>query len=237
MNKEEKIIRGWWWKRQRRGFDPTTFNVANNMAIYDGAVGLTNATWADSSGNARTLTWNQTPSVISGGLNGYDTIRLNGTNQNGFNVTFTSGNNLTIYLVVKQITWTFGDAIWANGSTSLNLSNLRQSPSGQSPKLNLIGASGNTGVLVPDLSLNTWGIITVQITPTTGLIRLNGGTPVTVSGMVNDSGNGILLGARTPATTGWWNGEYAYVVLRNGIDALPIVDQYVLFFKNRFGIV
>jgi len=97
----------------------------------------------------------------------------------------------TIYLLVKQVTWDNGDAIF-DGNT-LNTGRLYQN--GTTPTLSCY--AGADGANTTDLALDTYGVITVVFDHdnSLNLLQVNSGTPSTDTAFGTADMGGFILGA------------------------------------------
>lgn len=149
---------------------------------YRYGVSVTTASWSDQSGNGRTLTFTNSPTVDANG------VTFNGTNQYGKTLSFTFSQPLTEYLLMKQITWTNADT-FCDGDTAASLL-IQQG--GASPFMNLYAGSGvaSNG----DLALGNFGVVAAVFNGASSSLQINNGTPTTGNPGAGNAG-GFTLGA------------------------------------------
>lgn len=102
-----------------KAFEPTDITSATVEFFATGDVGLSTATWTDRSGNGRTLTFTNTPTLSS--KNGVPTIILNGTDEYGRLDAFTLNQPTTVIIVVKTLAYVENDRIFdGNAGNSMS---------------------------------------------------------------------------------------------------------------------
>ena len=168
--------------------------------------------WGDLSGNARNATEATNPPILKlNQINGFPSVRFDGTNDR-LTATFTLNQPYSVYIVVKQITWTSNDAFLA-GQTGDNYSLIQ---SAASPNIRNWAGAG-TSTQNGDLAVGSWGIV-ANIFDSAGWIRVNAGsTAGSISPTTADRG-GMTIGAH-PAPTSFCNMEIAELLLYNGATA------------------
>ena len=208
-------------------FNPA--NSPNTVALWDGDSGLTLATgWTDViSANNISFLGSGTLPLTGGTLNGHNTVLFNGTNQFGVSGVFSDINQYTIYLVLKQTTWTTNDFLWESDAGLIHLIQ-----NDLSPKLLL---EGSAQVFNNQLILNTWGIITCHLNASGGGLRINLNSTVFDSNLVPDPITRFYL-ACDSGTTNNGNIESAYIIIRNVADSTAIQNNFINWLKNRFAI-
>lgn len=212
-------------------FNPLTFDVGNLIALYDGDVDLTTASWIDQSANGYNISWNNSPTIIPNSLNTHQVVSLNGSNQNGVHATIPITQANTIYLVLFQGAGTLGQT--AQQSGLLLNPFVERAPSN---KLQYQPDSGSTLVSATDFLTSTYYVLTITTGATNSTIRLNNNTTATGTGINLTSQTGMILGARYSPTSGFWNGRFAYYIIRSGQDTLIIQNQFVKFLMERFAL-
>lgn len=101
-------------------FTPTDIASATVEFFATGDVGLSTATWTDRSGNGRTLTFTNTPTLSS--KDGTPTVILNGTDEYGRLEAFTLEQPTTVIIVFKTLTLTGGKRVFdGNAGNSMGL--------------------------------------------------------------------------------------------------------------------
>jgi hypothetical protein len=207
-------------------FDPLTYD-ANTVVLYDGDLELTTSAWEDQTVNGFDLTLYNTPTVVSNAINGHQAVRFDGINQYGRRTTTPTRNQpVTIYAVVKQITWTDNDRIH---SSETNDQVFYQA--GGTIDLRLYaGAMLNAGGIATD----TYAITTIIFDGTTSEIRIN-----LDDATIGNAGTGNPTGITLVSNSGgsdFGNVEFAYYMLRQGHDDTATQDLFIAFLKTRFGL-
>lgn len=155
------------------------------------SVGATTFTWADASGNARTLNAVSTarPTLASDGSVLFDgTASVMGTS-------FTLAPPATAYIFFKQVTWTAGDVIF-DGAPAASIACLAQL--GTTP--NMAAGSATTLAAISTQSLSAYGALAVRWNLADSLVKnviypryfdvIPGQTSVTSIGGVTLGGDG-----------------------------------------------
>lgn len=207
-------------------FDPLI--APGNVAIYDGDVNLSAANWRDNAGGNQ-ITFFNAPTYNAAGLNGHGTILFDGINQYGNSTTPVINTPYTLYLVMKQITWTNADFIFSDGTTAPNLQLIQLIAS---PNIR----TGNTGGILQttDLIIDTYGIVTVVMNGDKSMLRVDLNNPIIAIGD-SDPRNGITLAANTLLSV-FGNIEVAFMIMRNVADPIYVQNNFINYFKNYFSI-
>jgi hypothetical protein len=181
------------------GFSPS--QLGNLAAWYKLGLGITItgsgvSQWSDASGNARHLL--QGTDASRPVLQGDNSILFDGVDDFLKASAFTLNQPITIYVRLKQITWTSGDAIF-DGDT-LDKNSLRQV--GASPQLEIFGG---TSFSAPDgnLALGAYGSVASVFNGVSSSLRVNNNAPITGSFGAAASG-GFILGAKETSSA-WAN--------------------------------
>lgn len=209
-------------------FDPLTFD-ANTVLLYDGDLELSTATWGNQASGSHDITFDNTPTVISGAINGHDAIRFDGATEDGRTTTPAISQPYTIYIVFKQITWgsilqVLDDGVVNNAGDLLQLT--------ASPNLRMY--AGESLSSDPDLALNTYGIMSLVFNGASSEIRTNTSAAVTGNAGTSDR-DGIALGARADGAQEG-NCEIAYLIVRSGADDTATQDLFIAFLQDRFAL-
>lgn len=211
------------------GFNP--LNDANTIALYDGDLDLSPASWVDQK-NAYDITMVGTPTIVDNAVNGHDAVRFDGVSQCGNNshIGLLIAQPYTIYLVLKQITLTDNDRII--GMKGNNLALLRQESTGST----LLLYAGGSGIQNNQLAVGNYGIITTVWNGATSTFRINNNTAITGSIGSEVGSGGFYLCAGYTGLAQFANCEVAYMVVRSGADDTPTQDNFIEYLKNRFGL-
>lgn len=162
----------------------TSFWYAGDDALQDFAV--SGKKWVGRSGNGEIAYTTASSNVPSTGtLDGHTTLIFDGT-ADFFKDTIALSQPVTVYMVMKQITWTSDDMVFSGGGTGggdVGLCRQR----GTTPELNIYSGTGwaadNT-----DLTVNTWAILRVVFNGASSSIRVNNETATT-----GNAGTGNLI--------------------------------------------
>lgn len=207
-------------------FDPLI--ALGNVAIYDGDVNLSAASWRDRSGGNQ-ITFFNAPTYNAAGLNGHGTILFNGVNQYGNSITPLINSPYTIYLVLRQITWTNGDVICTDG---INSTILEIYQVGSTPRVDV--ADDPDTLTTNDLLINTWNIMSIVMNGSNSVLKI--GSNITINGTL---GNNIKRGfnlASDLTLFAFGNIQFAYMIMRNVADPTWLQNNFINWLKNRFAI-
>lgn len=154
-------------------------------AWYQPGVGVTTSLWPDQSGNSRDMTLYNTPTVNADG-----SVTFNGTNQYGKTAAFTLNQPITLYLVVKQISWTVNDSICdGNANTDMRIYQSATTPG--------IKLQANSAPLAENanLAVGAYGIVTGIWSGAASSLQVNATTATTGDPGSNGAG-GFTLGSQ-----------------------------------------
>jgi hypothetical protein len=128
-------------------------------------------TWTDQSGSGRNATsaTNQ-PTFKTSQVNGLAAIEGDGTNDIIQTALFTLNQPYTVFIVVKQITWTNTERIF-DGSTVF----IRQNSA--TPNIQLTGSGA--GIQSTALSVGAWGLVAGVVNGASSTLAINGGADIT----------------------------------------------------------
>ncbi len=147
--------------------------------------------WDDKTSNGNDLsmaTGSYQPLWIDSEINGEPGISFDGTDDELATATFTSFSPATVYLVVKQDSWTDQDAIFDGATQNQQL--IYQTPSSSKFRLYASGAGPISG----DLGTSSYEIIVARFdSSSNALVQINDGTPVT-GNVPSPAMTGIVLG-------------------------------------------
>lgn len=146
------------WYRSGRGY---TVGAANAVSM-----------WADSTSNARHVL--QSTGANQPILQTDGSLLFDGSND-FMQIAFALVQPTTLYMLVKQITWTSGD-VFCDGFT-LTSGNLLQT--GSSPSLSI--SAGTTACANAGLALSTYGILSAVFSGTQSTLAVNKGAPAAAS--------------------------------------------------------
>lgn len=185
--------------------------ITESMAAwYRKGVGITSSSgavsaWSDQSGNSRHLL--QATGAAQPALQADGTILFDGVAHFLKTSAFTFNQPETVYLLLKQVTWTANDFLM-DGNAS-NGGRLGQEVSSPTLRLNagVLGAAANT-----DLAVNTYGAVAVVINGASSLIQVGYATPTTGDAGVNNMG-GFTLGALGNGASNFANIQVKEVIL------------------------
>jgi hypothetical protein len=158
--------------------------------------------WPDGSGNNRRLILNNSPTVGSDG-----SVLFNGTNQYGKTADFTLIQPETIYLLMKQVTWTGADYIF--DGNAVNSGAMRQVST--TPRIDLF-AGGQSSADNANLPVDTWGVVTGVINGASSITMVNN-TLTSNSGALSGDMSGFTLGARGDGAASFGNIQVKEVIV------------------------
>ena len=182
--------------------------ITTNRAFWYRKATASGASWPDASGLARNLALTGSPTI------GATSVTFSGTGQYG-TAAFAFGAPCTIYIRVKQVSWTAGRSIFAGAATgSLRL---EQQAGGASPLIYLndsLGFGGG-GVVAVSLPVGTFGNVGCMYSGgLTDALNLNGTDMVTndAIGTGDTIASGFTLAANSSAGASPSNIEVVEVI-------------------------
>jgi len=166
----------------------------------------------------------------AGALNGHATLIFDGTNDymrvaNSFNIT----QPITIYVVVKQITWTNSEFWWDSKTADRML----MGQLGTTPTLKISAGPGfaadNT-----DLAVNTWGVVRVVYSGASSSIRVDDNAATTGNAGTQNA-DGFSLGA---VYSGGFlsNIEVAEIIIYTGATVASFDTQIMNYLNTKYGL-
>lgn len=142
---------------------------------------------------------------------------------------FTLNQPISYYLVIKQISWTFAEAI-LDGQT-LNSGSIGQFD--VTPKLNLYSGAG--GVMNGELAVGAWGTVQAVLNGASSSVGVNSGAAVTGNAGIGNPG-GLIVGASAPALpAGFSNVQVKRVILRAAADSAGTQAQIQGLLRSIYG--
>lgn len=194
------------------GIAPDEITTRTLHLWYRSDLGVTSSggvvdSWADQSGNAKTLTGTGTgrPAIQAAALNGYDAFRFDGSNDFLDTGSFTALDTgaVSAFCVLSQVSWTNNDYVY-----TLNNGNQRQVRQlSSTPQLQISGTSANVANVSP--ALGTFALLESGFLASTSTYqRLNNGSKSTGS---NEGGPVNLDRVTIGATAGGGAGLFANV--------------------------
>lgn len=195
-------------------WNPATYD-ANTVAYYNGNKGLTSDSWLDLSGNNRTITFTNSPTINSG-TGKMGAVLFNGTDESGASASFILNQPFTIYVVFKSITVTNLERI-ISGTTS---GWIRLAQNNAAGDVYLWGSSAFISTN-PDIAVGTYGVYTAVSNNASSEIRTNLNNAVT--GTIGTSGitGGITL------SSNFSNVEIAFLLIRSGADDTATQNYFI----------
>jgi len=200
--------------------------IASNFLFdYDADLGVTTdgsgvTAWADQRGNVGDLassTAALSPDLITNGNPNADgdAIDFNGTSESmKVAAGFTWNQPETIYLVIKQTTYTLSDQFTdGNSNGSFNILNVNVSPD----------FTFNAGLSVgnnSDLAVNTWGIVCIVANGASSSVRVDNNAKVSGDASTTNAG-GFTLGSKSNQTENFSNIVVARIL---GYDTVAHTD-------------
>lgn len=160
--------------------------IASPAAWYRFGVGITEAgtgvsQWDDKSGNARHLTQGTDANRPSKEADG--SLLFNGTSDVIKTGAWVQAQPVTIYGLLRQVTWTAGRYFWNNKVASASM---RIGPAGVTPDIYLSGSVNGNVAGNTNLTLNTYKALGAVYNDASSLIHVNGSSATTGD---NDTGS------------------------------------------------
>lgn len=186
--------------------------------------------WDDQSGNSNHLTQGtgtRQPTVVAAALNGIQGIQFDGTSDLMNAPAFARTAPSTVFLVMRQDTWTANDVIFESGTTGSFACFQRTA----SPNMSLL-----SGAFLDNnnLAVGAFGLVTCIFNGVSSVFQVQSTAEST-----GDSGasaaNGFTLGAR-PTTTSFSNITVMEVVVMDGVASTPQRDEFKAYVLARYNI-
>lgn len=211
-------------------FNPFTFDD-NTIAIFDGDEGLSDTLWVDAY-NDYDITLTGSPTIMPDAIGGHDALLFDGVNDRGATSNFGLAQPTTIYIVLKQVTWTLNDYIIGstNGTTRGILKQTDTSPE-------LKATADASAILYSDsilVPLDTYSVVSIVFNGASSLMQYNQETAVTGDFGSEDMG-GLILADRS-STGLYGNVEIAYIIVRKISDDADTRLQFQDWLIERFGL-
>lgn len=175
--------------------------TANQKFDYDADLNITLedtdrvTKWDNQNGIAGDLTagtgTNRRPTLITNGnpAGDGDSIQFDGINNNLISGAFTWVQPCTVYIVVKEVTWTSADD-WFDGFAVISMMVQQQVTT---PDIGIF--AGNIAAINGDLAIGDWGIACAVYDGASSSLRINNNTKTTGNPGTADPG-GLTLGSR-----------------------------------------
>lgn len=175
--------------RKRTGNSRPAIPFASMAAWFRKGYGVTQvanavSAWADQTGNGRNLV--QATGAAQPTLQSDATILFDGTGDY-LQVAFTLNQPTTVYLRLKQVTWTINDSVFDGGV--LNGGSLYQNTA--TPNLTMF--AGLNAPSSTSLAVNTWGSVAAVFNAASSVLQVGASTATGSTG-TNNMG-GLTLGA------------------------------------------
>lgn len=202
--------------------NPVTLNLQIDLDFHY----ATTSSVPDQSGNSRTLTLTNTPTLNTASINGYNTITFNGTDEYGSTAAFTRNQPHTIYLVCKMITT--GNSLRVTDGLSTQYTAITNivGPGGPS-----IYAGSHVQIIIA-IDETNWFIWTGVFNGVSSYIRFqSAANDNNASGNVGASNaSGLRVGASGGTPAGFANVEIARILCYSGAHDLTtrtLVQNYL----------
>ena len=153
----------------------------------------TTASWPDLSGNARTMTFFNTPTIEADGA-----VTMNGTNQYGKTAAFTLNQPEWVLWVGKQVSWTSGDVILDGAGVAGGA--MQQTTS--TPRLSI--SAGSSVAEISTVALNTVAVLSAVFNGASSSLSRNLDAAATGNAGAGNMG-GLTLGAIGGGAAAWSN--------------------------------
>lgn len=186
--------------------------------------------WDDQSGNANHLTQGtgtRQPSVTAAALNGIQGITFDGTSDLMTSPAFVRTAPSTVFLVMRQDTWTANDFIFESGTAgSFSMFQRTATP-------NMAMTSG-VNLDNGNLAVASFGLVTCIFNGASSTFQVQS-TAESNGDTGANAANGFTLGAR-PTTTGFSNITVMEVVVMPGAASVAQRDAMKAYVLARYGI-
>lgn len=147
---------------------------------------------------------------------------------------FTLAQPSWIVLAVKQVSWTYPDAIM-DGVTA-NTGKIAQDPPASSPSF-AIFAGGTFGIFSTALAIGNFGVISTLFNGTNSSLAVNRGA-VSAPGADVGTGTmgGITLGAQGPGNTAWSNIQVCGLAVFNAAPTSRSQTRVINYMMSKYNI-
>ena len=186
--------------------------------------------WDDQSGNANHLTQitgTRQPTVVAGALNGIQGIQFDGTSDLMVAPAFARTQPSTVFIVMRQDTWTANDFIFESGTTSVFTLFQRTATPNISSISGAILDNGNFAV-------GTFNMVTAIYNGVSSVLQVDS-TAETTGDNGAGANAGFTLGAR-PTTTGFSNITVMEVLVMGAAASVAQRNQFKAYVLARYGI-
>ena len=185
--------------------------------------------WADLSiaGNNLTATDNtkKQPIWTSGG------ILFNGTTNFLTTTDYVQAQPVSIYIVIKQVTWTINDR-FINGRGGGDRCMIYSADA--TPGIAVNGGTSNS-TISNNLAVNTWGVIRVIFDGASSKFTVDDHDAITGSWGTN-APTGFTLGANQLGTAQWSNIQVKELIYRSAADSDAVSDTIYTYLVNKYGL-
>lgn len=186
--------------------------------------------WADQSGNAHDLLQaTTTKQPVYSGSGTTSAVTFDGTSQFLKCVAFTLNQPITVYAVMKQVTWVSNAKIW-DGNTNFSQDYVQ---SGTTPAT-VLSAGGTGPGSSTDFTINTYMVVSAVYNGASSTLSLNNGTLHTGNVGASNAG-GFTLGAVSDGTQPG-NIAVKEIYIYGQADNTTTQGLMVAFLRQKWGI-
>ena len=206
---------------------------------WQGSLGVTESSalvsqWDDQVGSRDFSEGTNKPTLISAGLNGYDTIRFDGSNDRLTDASGSVTRPFHAFFVVNAISWASGDQL-IFGAVDASPYNVEVYQTGSSPNINI-----DSGVSLGEIGLTvgTFRMLHFFVpgSGTTGFIGINDDTVNSASGSASRSFNGGITLCRKPSGSGAGNYEIADIAFYGAEQTSTALADIKTYFNDRYDL-
>ena len=210
------------WSASRSG--GSSLPITANLAIWLRKGGASGATWADSSGNGRTMTLNGSPTV------GASSVTFNGTSQWGVvtgGVVNVFPGDYTLYMRVKPIAWTADAYLFSGQVGRASIAMKTATPTiAYTDSLGSVQASTSAAI-------GAMSSVCGQFTQSTGAVSLTVGGVAGAGTLASiNAASSFTIGAKQGGASGWSNIEVVEVVGYTGLHGAPQRDLMIAYLDS-----
>jgi hypothetical protein len=220
---------------------PTT-NLVHHWHTGAGVTGSPVSQWNDQVGSRHLAEATNMPSLEADQINGYDSIRFDGSNDQLSETTGNLDRPIHTFCVLNVITWVSSDKILSY-ATSGSPYGSELATTASSPEINIvcgvdIGRSG-------ELAVGTWGLVHYWLPAdgdSTGFLSINDGSENSFGNDPADGGSrpmakgGLAMGATVAYGSSWGNTEFAELALYSAEQAGAALTQALAYFKGKYSL-